>query len=126
MNSLENSEIGYVDCCNQIPKIIWMLWLQGEENAPYLVKKCIESWKNNNPDFKIIVLDKNTINDYVDLQDIFCNNSEHIAPALFSDIIRINLLNKYGGFWVDSTCFCCTPLTNWIQNYIQTGFFVFY
>jgi len=125
MNLLENCEIKYLDRDNKIPKLIWMLWLQGEENAPYLVKKCIESWRNNNPDFTIIVLNKETVNNYINLHDIVCENTKYIAPALLSDIIRINLLNKYGGFWIDSTCFCCTPLTNWIQNYIDTGFFVF-
>ena len=29
-----------------------------------------------------------------------------IPAALFSDLLRLQLLIKYGGMWIDSTVFC--------------------
>ena len=42
-----------------------------------------------------------------------------------ADLIRVNLLNKYGGIWADSTVFCNKPLDSWIHNYMDVGFFCF-
>jgi mannosyltransferase OCH1-like enzyme len=33
---------------NDIPKIIWFMWLQGFDNAPILVKKCYDLWVKYN------------------------------------------------------------------------------
>ena len=46
-------------------KIIWQMWLQGEQNAPTIVKKCLNSIKTHCSDYKIIVLDLNTIEKYI-------------------------------------------------------------
>ena len=108
-----------------IRKIIWMLWFQGIENAPYIVKKCLASWKRNNPSWTIIFLDKNNIKEYIDTSSIVANNKQYITKTSLSDIVRINLLNKYGGIWVDATVYCMKPLEDWLSNYISAGFFMF-
>lgn len=54
----------------QIPKILWMLWLQGMDNAPYVVQKCAESWKKQNPNWEIRYLDENTVKDYLDIDGL--------------------------------------------------------
>ena len=38
-------------------KKIWIIWFQGLQKAPSLIKKCISSWKKYNPDWEINVLD---------------------------------------------------------------------
>ena len=45
-----------------IPKIIWIFWAQGEEKAPFLVQNCIKSWKINNEDWDVRIIDKDYIN----------------------------------------------------------------
>ncbi len=50
-----------------VPRTIWILWLQGRENAPELVKRCLRSWEYHNPGWTIRVLDAETLPAYIDL-----------------------------------------------------------
>ena len=45
-------------------KTIWILWFQGFENAPQVVKTCLKSWKRYNSDWNIIELDENNLEKY--------------------------------------------------------------
>jgi Capsular polysaccharide synthesis protein len=110
---------------NKIPKLIWFMWLQGFDEAPMLIKKCYISWQKHNPDWKVVFLDEESVDKYVDFQQQTIK-SKHISKEAYSDLVRINLLDKYGGVWVDATCFCCSPLATWLDEYTRSGFFGFY
>ena len=88
--------------------IIWRLWLQGEDNEPELCKACLKSLRLWHPEKKIITLDANNISDYIALPEYIIRKHEKgiIPHAHFSDIIRAELLTKYGGTWIDSTVYC--------------------
>jgi mannosyltransferase OCH1-like enzyme len=103
-------------------KHIFILWFQGFEQAPEIVKKCLNSWIYYNPDWKIIQLNESNLHEWVDINEW---KKEGMLLCHLSDMIRIFLLEKYGGVWVDSTLFCNRPLTQWLPNYIQSGFFGF-
>lgn len=92
--------------------IIWILWFQGESQAPYLVKKCIKSWKDKNPDWDVIVLDRDSLEEYIDISDI----PKDLPMPQLSDVVRLRLLNKYGGVWADSTTYCRLPLNTWLPK----------
>jgi hypothetical protein len=113
------------DLSAEIPKIIWILWLQGFEAAPDLVKQCLLSWQRHNRDWKIVLLDEKNFADHININDIIGPNRQTISMQALSNIIRINLLAKFGGVWADSTCFCCRPLDEWIGNHLTSGFFAF-
>ncbi|MDJ0517013.1 MAG: capsular polysaccharide synthesis protein [Trichodesmium sp. MO_231.B1] len=107
-----------------IPKKIWFLWYQGLSQAPLVVKKCHESWHKYNPDWELIFLDENNITDYITSsvpKEKLCQLSKNHQ----SDLLRLELLSKYGGVWVDSTTICRVPLDDWLGNYTQSGFFTF-
>lgn len=107
------------------PKRIWFLWFQGFSNAPEIVVFCYNSWIKYNPDYEVVLLHYDNLHQYLDPEsDSLCWN-EFISPQARSDIIRINLLSKYGGVWVDSTCFCTMPLNQWLPEYMEKGFFAF-
>jgi len=110
---------------SEIPKIIWFAWLQGLDNAPDLVHRCFKSWKNKNPDWEINFIDNDNLNLYIDIIEIVDVNRKDISIQGVSNLIRINLLEKYGGVWVDATCYCCQPLNEWLNDYTESGFFVF-
>jgi mannosyltransferase OCH1-like enzyme len=89
-------------------KKIYFFWYQGIENAPIIVKKCLDSWYVYNPDWEIIVLDSENCN-------LTYNNL--LSLTHFSDILRLTILKDNGGLWVDATCFCNCPLNDWILQY---------
>ena len=107
-------------------KTIYIVWFQGFDNAPEIIKACVNSWKFYNPDWNIILIDNNNLINYVNLEnyitDIYKRNINNTA---LSDIIRVILLNLYGGLWVDATTFCNKPLNDWLPKYINEGFFAF-
>lgn len=86
---------------------IWICWFQGIEKAPELVKVCYNSVVKNYNDKQIIVLTEENYKQYVDIPEYILKKWEkgYITFAHFSDILRIELLSKYGGLWLDSTIF---------------------
>jgi mannosyltransferase OCH1-like enzyme len=107
-----------------IPKIIWFLWYRGFERIPPIVQKCYESWKLYNPDWRVIFLDENNLGKYFTLSvseakfRLLSNNHR-------SDIIRTELLVKYGGVRDDATTLCRQPLGSWLGEHDRAGFFTF-
>ena len=83
--------------------VIWWCWSQGIESAPPLVRCCYESLKKLGKE--IIVLDEENIPEYVTLPDFIMEKyrSGSFGKAHFSDLLRLELLTKRGGVWIDST-----------------------
>ena len=82
------------------------LWFQGEQNAPEIVKKCLQTIRNefgNN----FILIDQGNYSEYVTLPSFIKEKWEigEICDAHLADLIRLELLKKYGGFWFDATDF---------------------
>ncbi len=102
-----------------------MMWLQGLENAPELVQRCLPTWAEHNPGWKIVFLHQYNLKDYVDVDEVIGRNRPYISIQALSNIVRINLLARYGGVWADSTCFCCQPLNEWLGDCLGSGFFAF-
>ncbi len=102
---------------------IFTIWLQGEENAPDLVKACFRSIRKNCKQ-ELIVLDENTLKQYITLPDLIWKKRSEgkIKNAHFADICRVELLYEHGGIWLDSTGFATAPIPDWI---IKEDFFVY-
>ena len=102
---------------------IFTIWLQGEENAPDLVKACFRSVRKNCKQ-ELVVLDEATLNQYITLPDIIWKKRSEgkIKNAHFADICRVELLYEHGGIWLDSTGFATAPIPDWI---IKEDFFVY-
>jgi hypothetical protein len=104
---------------------LFIYWHQGFEDAPLIVKKCLLSWKTKNPTWEIIELDFTNLHKYINI-----NYNSNIAlkfPLVaYSNLIRVFLLEKYGGVWADATTFCNISLDEWLNKNIKSGFFCFY
>lgn len=111
----------------EIPKIIWILWFQGWENTPKVVHKCRTTWIEHNSDWTIHFLTLKNLSDFVDLDTVLPGYKEkNLPPEALSNVIRLALLIKYGGVWIDSTVYCNKPLNDWLpQHVIPSGFFAF-
>ena len=91
---------------------IWMMWYQGIENAPPIVKSCVQSVILNRAKHPVYIIDKYNLEKYIKLPSYIKEkfNKGAFSIAHFSDIVRMGLLLKYGGYWIDSTYLVNTPL----------------
>jgi hypothetical protein len=110
---------------DDFPKIIWMLWLQGWDNAPRIVQACRRSWELNNPDWTIQLLDQRNIAEFIENRDTLRALDPNQPPEACSDRLRIALLAQNGGIWADATTYCLRPLNDWVFDALKTGFFAF-
>lgn len=89
-------------------KVIWWCWLQGEENAPLICKKCLASLRSQFPDYDVRVVTEENMFSLVNMPDHIINkyHKDIISRTHFSDILRTCLLVEHGGVWIDSTVYC--------------------
>lgn len=84
---------------------IWVMWWQGVNSAPPLVKKNIKSLIQLFGKDKVKVITKDNYEEYTSLsqglKEKFDKNK--ISITNWSDVIRFNLLKNNGGIWVDAT-----------------------
>ena len=85
--------------------VIWWCWLQGLEKAPDIVRCCLESIKSLGK--KIVLLDGSNIEEYVSLPGHIEEKYEKgiISNAHYTDLVRLELLTKRGGLWIDATTY---------------------
>lgn len=102
---------------------IFTLWLQGEKKAPDIVKSCFRSVRRHCKQ-ELVILDANTIFDYISLPEVIVKKYRDgkIGHAHFADICRVELLYKYGGYWLDATGFATAPIPDFITD---SDFFMF-
>lgn len=103
-----------------------MYWHQGFGQANMLVQQCVASWRYHNPDWEIKLVDQFNVHDYISPLDIPDDKLLNLRVQHRSDLIRTKLLIAHGGVWADPTCFCMRPLSEWIEDHLQAGFFFFH
>jgi len=88
-----------------IPRQIWICWWDGIEFMPPIVKACYRSVLKHKNDFEVTVITKNNFANYVSIPEHIINkfNSGIITVTHLSDVIRMLLLEKYGGLWLDAS-----------------------
>lgn len=101
---------------------IWVFWWTGEEDAPEIVKACIKSIRRNANKHDVIFLSRDNVFNYVEIPEWINQKHAHgeIGHAHYSDMIRLSLLAKYGGVWIDATVFLSQPLP---ENLFSADFY---
>jgi Capsular polysaccharide synthesis protein len=93
--------------CSPLPNIVWTYW----EGAPSrVVQACIESWHCYNKDVKIIKLSEKNLTDFLPDFPLLDQGVRHQHK---SDLIRLMLLERYGGVWLDASTLLCENI-RWI------------
>jgi hypothetical protein len=105
-----------------MPRVLWLCWMQGWDQAPPLVRKCLASWQQHHRDWDVRALDLTDLRLLLDLPDL---RGKQITPTSFSDLARIMLLHEFGGVWADATLLCRRPLESWLPAQMHSGFFAF-
>lgn len=108
---------------------IYFCWLQGEEHLPPLVRCCYNSLRQNAGRYKVCFIDEQNFSNYVDIAPHIMDKfrAGKISRTHFSDILRVNLLERHGGLWLDSTILVTEPLENhkdfWEMPYFTQRFY---
>lgn len=91
-------EEGFVD--SEIPKIIWTYW--DSENLPEFIQKSIENWRKHCIGWDVRVVTPANLKEF--LPDV---DFSKFRPGDFVqrkvDLIRLYLIEKYGGLWSDAS-----------------------
>lgn len=90
---------------------VWSCWLQGWENAPDIAKACLASLKRGLKGVEIVELDGENYIQWVTLPEYIVEKYKkgYIPHAMFSDMLRLQLLAQHGGVWIDSTVLYTGP-----------------
>ena len=104
---------------------IWVYWAQGKDRMPPVVASCLKRLHAVNRDIEIVLLNDLNISGHIQLPahvvERAFGNKTH-----FSDILRVSLLARHGGVWLDGTCFCGSPISAMLPKVRRSGFFAYY
>lgn len=103
-------------------KIIWQYWAQGYDNLPEVVQECLESVDRYAGEYMVIRLSDANLAEYIDVPDYILCKRGKMTVAHFSDVLRVLLLNAYGGIWLDATVMLSGLIP---QEYLDYDFFAF-
>lgn len=89
-----------------IPKIIHQIWI-GDNNEP---TKFMNTWKNKNPGFEYIKWNEEELKNRNIILECANRVNEIEEMCGKADIIRWELLYKYGGIFLDADSICIEPI----------------
>ncbi len=99
-----------------VPPILWAYW--GGGPMPVLIERCIAQWRLMHPGFAVHVLDADSVRKHLpDLPPALAN----CAIAKQTDWMRLELLRRYGGIWMDASTILTRPLDWVIAEQARTG-----
>lgn len=96
-----------------IPRTIWAYW--NGSQPPWLVQRCLDSWAFFNPGFSIRLLNDGILADYLPQVP---QELQALPVAKRSDWIRLELLHRYGGIWLDASTILTQSL-DWVLKQQQ-------
>jgi hypothetical protein len=94
-----------------IPKIIWTYWHALPE--PEFIQQCLANWRRFAPDHELRVLHKESLLNWLDKAAI-TDQFEQLPPFRQADWLRLQLLAKYGGIWIDASTLLTRNL-DWVH-----------
>ena len=121
-----------------VPKILWLYWDQGMDhlkeigegrdpkNNKYKTNyACVQAWKILHPAWDVRVLNKTEAKriapKYAHLID---ESNVPICPVKLSDLLRLEVLTRYGGVYVDTSSCPMRPLDDYIEKLVgDQGFY---
>ena len=111
-----------------IPKKIHYCWF-GRGEKPKLTEKCIESWKKYCPNYELIEWNEDNFD--INSNQYVREAYENRKFAFVTDYVRLYVLNKFGGIYMDTDVEVIKPLDDFLKckafssfennNYIPTG-----
>lgn len=102
---------------NQVDEPIWLFWNTGLEQAPEIVKTCYQSIKKY-AGRQVVLLTENNVQNYINMPDYLNEKlkSGVLPLAIYTDLMRVALLEHYGGTWMDATILLTDEISQEILN----------
>lgn len=109
-----------------IPRVVWSYWHTDE--LPLLVRHCLANWRKFATGYEVRMLSPDRMSEYLDPASLPAGYGE--LPAYRkADWLRLALLRRHGGIWLDASLFLTAPL-DWVQEFATrheigyVGFFI--
>jgi hypothetical protein len=92
-----------------VPKVIWTYW-HDPKTMPRVVRECVRSWERWCPDHDVRVLGPR---DFESDETFRRLREQNRSQARVSDYVRLAVLKRYGGIWMDASTYLTTSL-DWL------------
>mmetsp|Transcript_28195 Transcript_28195/g.85144 ORF Transcript_28195/g.85144 Transcript_28195/m.85144 type:complete len:329 (+) Transcript_28195:99-1085(+) len=102
-------------------RTIWAYWGQGPEQMPALFRMCVATWRHHNPDWDIRVLQKSDVYEFLSEADLPNRFDHMLSPQTCSDCLRLALLARYGGVWLDVSVLLQASLDELCWKAVSSG-----
>eukprot|EP01024_Parvocaulis_polyphysoides_P019874 TRINITY_DN19102_c0_g2_i1.p1 TRINITY_DN19102_c0_g2~~TRINITY_DN19102_c0_g2_i1.p1 ORF type:complete len:369 (-),score=38.80 TRINITY_DN19102_c0_g2_i1:983-2029(-) len=102
------------------PKYAWSFWHQGEDQMPDFMKLNVQTWRSKlGEEWKITVLNeqqdsKNFYLNFIDLEEL-PKAFDSMDKKKKRDMVRLALLCRYGGVWIDASVILVKPISQWVK-----------
>jgi hypothetical protein len=98
---------------------LWTYWETA--TPPDFVKLCLETLQRHaGVGWKLNFITSANVKDYVSAEDL-PTNFDKLQPSFKSDAVRLALLRRQGGAWIDATAIAVKDLDSWIQPEFNNG-----
>jgi hypothetical protein len=99
-----------------LPKQVWAFWTEGP--LPVFESKCVASWRRHlGAEWKIDIVDEKRLKQMFD-DDWLPSNFAQLGHQKKANSARLALVRKFGGVWMDVTCFLTGPL-DWAVHAVE-------
>lgn len=89
---------------------IWIFWAEGEDAAPAIVRASIASIRRHAAGRDVLVLSAADAPRHVGLPEIFIARQREMGWTAWSDALRLCLLARHGGTWIDANVLLTAPM----------------
>lgn len=97
-----------------IPRIVWTYW--DGVRPPALVQACLDTWRRHAGAFELRILDDACLGDWI---EALPPGVQH-DPVRRSDWLRLELLRRHGGVWLDASTILTRSL-DWVLDAQQAA-----
>ncbi len=102
--------VGTARCETAIPKVIWTYWHASP--PPDFIAACLENWRLHAPDHEVRLLDRDSALSWL---PALRADFDALPAYRQADWLRIQLLARHGGIWVDASVLFARDL-DWLHQ----------
>lgn len=104
------------------PRHAFVYW--DTPDRPDVVEHCVAAMRRNlPPDLELVELSAATLPDWIEIDPRILALVD--IPAHAADLIRLHLLSRYGGLWIDASCLLNPGFAEWAEPVRQQDLFLF-